>query len=491
MNKRPTFVCATTLLALLWGAPFAIAQVKTPERIPIRTILAGLRTDQLVYVEGVTGDMFVERPGLNTRLYWLHDLHGDRIRVRTSNLDFQKGRSHGVRGTVIRRDREFILVEDVRAIIGGITERGMRAQFLANIGEGPQPAAQPEEAKAAPKAGAEAKGAEEPREEEALWQNPLVIGGAAALVVAIIVGSVITASGRKRQEELRRRRERELEEERLRREREREALQRRYTEPAPPILDSPGRIGVAAAPAKGPREDTLLSWGTVKVESGPGQLVKGGFLVGPVTVIGREEGQVVIHGDPLISGKADGHGKILLATDGTTTYVDNSTNGSKVNGRPVHHGQIALQSGDLIELGQTALRFENSRQADAADGSRSAARAPTEAFAAPSNLATGIHTSAKVKLISGPGAGKEYSLLQAKTTVGRASGQDIELDDTTASREHCEIHVRDGKLFLRNLSQNGTTVGNSILRERGSEAEINDGDELQMGSTRMKLMASS
>jgi pSer/pThr/pTyr-binding forkhead associated (FHA) protein len=481
-----TKLISKALLGLIFFAASSLAfcQGGTPEWIPIREILAGRKTDQLVYVEGTSGALVAEGSTTNTRLYSLRDVFGQSIRVRTSNLDFQMGRSYGVRGTVTLQGREYILVEDVRAAISRVREGGSRTEFEGKVagkpdsGEGrteDKPASKGGEPKAQPSKADGSKNADE----ESVLRNPAVLGGAAA-ALALVIGWVVVDRNKRRREDERRRRERELEEERIRRERELSASSKRE----PTAVATPGTGGSAAQAA---RQDTLQSWGAIKIESGPGKIAKGGFLIGAETIIGREEGQIVLHGDPLISGKAQGHGKILLSNDGRVTYVDNSTNGSKVNGKPVHHGQIELTSGDTIEMGQTVLKFESSRQSSPTPQNESPSRAPTQAFGTPSSQPTGVYTGAKLSIVAGPGVGKEFSVLQAITKIGRASGQDIELDDTTASREHCEIHVRDGKLYLKNQSKNGTTLGSTILRDEGVEAEINDGDEFQMGGTRVKV----
>lgn len=474
------------LLLVLGALTNAIAQVKTPDWIPIREILAGRKTDQLVYVEGTSGALVAEGSTQNTRLYRLSDVFNDSIRVRTSDLDFQKGTSYGVRGTVMRQGGEYILVEDVRASIARVREGGSKVAFDRKIGNDATGATEKAESgststEKADKKDSSSKAEPDVSEEESSWRNPLVLGGAAGVALLIILGLVVSGQNRKKQEASRRQRERELEEERLRRERERGSVVR------PPTEVASG--GAAAGAASKVREATVQSWGTIKVESGPGKIVGGGHLIGAYSIIGREEGQIVIENDRLISGKAEGHGKILLAADGRATFVDNSTNGSKVNGKPVHHGQVELSSGDTIEIGQTVVSFEKNRQSGTSAAEGSVSRAPTQTFAAPSSQATGVFTGAKLSIVGGPGSGKDFSLLQSITRIGRASGQDIELDDTTASREHSEIEVRDGKLFLKNLSQNGTTLGSAILRERGAELEIRDGDEFQMGATRMKLAA--
>ena len=75
---------------------------------------------------------------------------------------------------------------------------------------------------------------------------------------------------------------------------------------------------------------------------------------------------------------------------------------------------------------------------------------------------------------SGPKAGSRYGLESDLTTVGRHRSADILLDDVTVSRRHVE--VRDV----------GSLNGTYLNRDRIESAELNDGDELQIG--RFKLV---
>ncbi|HEX9103384.1 MAG TPA: sigma 54-interacting transcriptional regulator [Polyangia bacterium] len=65
-----------------------------------------------------------------------------------------------------------------------------------------------------------------------------------------------------------------------------------------------------------------------------------------------------------------------------------------------------------------------------------------------------------------------------RAVIGTNEGCDFRLDDRTVSRFHCEISVRDGRAFVRDLgSKNGTRVdGVSVL-----EAHLHDGARLVVG----------
>jgi len=71
-----------------------------------------------------------------------------------------------------------------------------------------------------------------------------------------------------------------------------------------------------------------------------------------------------------------------------------------------------------------------------------------------------------------------------RAVVGTHESCDVRLDDRTVSRFHCEISVRDGRAWVRDLdSKNGTLVdGVSVL-----ESFLHDGARLTLGQTTMRF----
>jgi predicted Zn finger-like uncharacterized protein len=75
----------------------------------------------------------------------------------------------------------------------------------------------------------------------------------------------------------------------------------------------------------------------------------------------------------------------------------------------------------------------------------------------------------KISVVSGPSCGIECELSRPLVTIGRVGGgADIEIDDAEVSRLHCAVEVRDGAIFLHDLSStNGTYIGDSrVLASR-------------------------
>jgi len=80
------------------------------------------------------------------------------------------------------------------------------------------------------------------------------------------------------------------------------------------------------------------------------------FEAGPVpTTIGRDDDNVlVLKGDDYASGQ---HARVDSGLDGTWVVDLGSTNGTYVNGERLE-GRRRLHEGDLVQVGDTELRFE-------------------------------------------------------------------------------------------------------------------------------------
>ena len=82
----------------------------------------------------------------------------------------------------------------------------------------------------------------------------------------------------------------------------------------------------------------------------------------------------------------------------------------------------------------------------------------------------------------GPNAGSKFLVDKDLTTAGRHPESDIFLDDVTVSRRHAEFHRRDDAFFVRDV---GSLNGTYVNRQRVDEAELANGDELQVGKFKL------
>ena len=88
----------------------------------------------------------------------------------------------------------------------------------------------------------------------------------------------------------------------------------------------------------------------------------------------------------------------------------------------------------------------------------------------------------KLLVISGPLQGQEFVVGKEVFTIGSGKQNDLVLDDSTASRRHCEIEVGEEGYQIRDLD---STNGTLVQGVRVASAYLNPGAEFQVGKTRV------
>lgn len=79
----------------------------------------------------------------------------------------------------------------------------------------------------------------------------------------------------------------------------------------------------------------------------------------------------------------------------------------------------------------------------------------------------------------------ELNLEQPRITLGRASSNDIRLDDGTVSGKHAVLHVLGKEVFVEDLeSTNGTLVNSQRVHRR----QLRHGDVLRIGQHELKYV---
>lgn len=87
----------------------------------------------------------------------------------------------------------------------------------------------------------------------------------------------------------------------------------------------------------------------------------------------------------------------------------------------------------------------------------------------------------KVRILEGPGSGKEFEIEQA-AILGRLDSNDIPVHDPKASREHAKIYKQGAKFSVVDLnSSNGTFVNGDQITKRALE----HGDRINIGKVTM------
>lgn len=87
----------------------------------------------------------------------------------------------------------------------------------------------------------------------------------------------------------------------------------------------------------------------------------------------------------------------------------------------------------------------------------------------------------------GEDEGRHFVIGSGVTRIGRGSENDIELDDITVSRNHCEITATGGGHVV---SDKGSLNGTYVNQRRVDLVELAQGDEVQVGKFRLVYLES-
>ena len=98
----------------------------------------------------------------------------------------------------------------------------------------------------------------------------------------------------------------------------------------------------------------------------------------------------------------------------------------------------------------------------------------------------GIKGPALVVRSGGGRAGETFVAREAQTTIGRSPDCDIFLDDVTVSRKHAVIVATRRR--ASSIEDLGSLNGTFLNRKRIESAQLEDGDELQIGKYRLTFL---
>lgn len=98
----------------------------------------------------------------------------------------------------------------------------------------------------------------------------------------------------------------------------------------------------------------------------------------------------------------------------------------------------------------------------------------------------GLEGPALVVRAGGGRAGESFKPMGERTRIGRSPDCEIFLDDVTVSRNHAVLIERAGTYVVEDQ---GSLNGTFVNRKRIDEAQLAEGDELQIGKYRMTFIA--
>ena len=94
------------------------------------------------------------------------------------------------------------------------------------------------------------------------------------------------------------------------------------------------------------------------------------------------------------------------------------------------------------------------------------------------------HYTARVTVVSGPGAGAGFAIKRERIIIGRGPGVDRAFDDPAMSRQHAAIEFTGSGFRLRDLgSTNGTLLNGKPVQSE----ELHHGDRFTIGSRQFLL----
>jgi pSer/pThr/pTyr-binding forkhead associated (FHA) protein len=185
-----------------------------------------------------------------------------------------------------------------------------------------------------------------------------------------------------------------------------------------------------------------------------GVALKDIVLTQPRTTLGRRPYNDIVVDNLAVSGE---HAVLVQQPQGLELIDLNSTNGTYVNGKAIV--STLLKPGDLIDIGRYQIRVTLDPVPDA-DPPPAPARTLASAStpAAPGSAAVPAPApTARVRVLSGPAAGKEMTLTKVVTTLGKPGVAVAAINQSTAGYTFCRVDGSTAPLL------NGQAVGQQAV----------------------------
>jgi hypothetical protein len=89
-----------------------------------------------------------------------------------------------------------------------------------------------------------------------------------------------------------------------------------------------------------------------------------------------------------------------------------------------------------------------------------------------------------LEVLDGPESGAHFRVTRSRVLIGRG-GCEVPLSDARVSRRHASLEIYGATCVL--LKDLGSTNGTFVNGRRASSCQLQDGDEIQIGDTRMTI----
>ena len=99
-----------------------------------------------------------------------------------------------------------------------------------------------------------------------------------------------------------------------------------------------------------------------------------------------------------------------------------------------------------------------------------------------------VPSGALIRVVRGFYEGLEVPINRDWMVIGRGRSADVEIAEATISRAHAAIGYDGEGFFMQDL---GSTNGTRVNGKRETRVRLGDGDELQLGKLRLRLVLPS
>jgi pSer/pThr/pTyr-binding forkhead associated (FHA) protein len=204
-----------------------------------------------------------------------------------------------------------------------------------------------------------------------------------------------------------------------------------------------------------------------------------------VTIGRAPDNDIPFTGDKAVSGH---HAVVITILQDSFLEDLDSTNGTQVNGKQV--AKHPLSNGDVISIGRNTLKYTGENKGEEDDFEKTMIIRPGQmgaAFDANINKAAGPAPAAppptpmvgKLKVATGPNAGKELVLTKALTTLGRPGDQVAAI--TRRADGYYIVHVGGQGGGVKRPVVNGREIDIQAVK-------LNANDTIELAGTKMNFL---